>query len=67
MCAWLHSSSIDCLVPDMQGNCWVVPQQCPQIIVGASWRPCIGSVTCVGECQAIKSAGEYFYDQTCPQ
>jgi hypothetical protein len=66
-CAHLVTE-LECGTSDAFGTCWVIPEQCPQIVVGASYRACSGGTDrCVSKCEAIKAEHDYFTDSTCPQ
>jgi hypothetical protein len=68
LCAHLLASTLQCGVADAFGTCWVIPEQCPQIVVGASHRACSGGTDrCLSKCEAIKTEKDYFTDSTCPQ
>ena len=66
-CAHLFAAELECGVSDAFGACWVIPEQCPQIVVGQSHRPCAGTDRCVSKCEAIRSQHGHFVDSTCPQ
>jgi hypothetical protein len=67
-CAHLLTAELQCGVADAFGACWVIPEQCPQIVVGANQRACSGSTDrCISKCEAIKTEHDYFTDSTCPQ
>lgn len=48
------------------GTCWMLPKQCPQIIIGPQTREC-GANTCTPECDLIKGEKVYWTDNSCPQ
>jgi hypothetical protein len=66
VCAYMFPGKLTCQISDPLGKCWVMPAQCPSIVVGASWRDCNGSNTCVSVCNAILSEQPYYHDNTCP-
>jgi hypothetical protein len=68
LCAHLLATQLQCGVADGFGTCWVIPEQCPQIVVGSSHRACSsGTDRCLSKCEAIKAEKDYFTDSTCPQ
>jgi hypothetical protein len=66
-CAQLHESQLECGIADGFGTCWVIPEQCPQIVIGTSHRSCTASDRCLTKCEAIKTEQGHFTDSTCPQ
>jgi hypothetical protein len=50
------------------GVCWVIPPECPTIVIGGQLRACpTGSMTpCLDLCRAIREGGRYFRDTSCP-
>ena len=67
-CAQLVSSQAECVVdPSItSGVCWGMPEDCPPVAIGGTWRPCANE-PCVDECTAIMGKRKYFPDLTCPQ
>jgi hypothetical protein len=66
-CAHLVTE-LECGTSDAFGTCWVIPEQCPQIVVGTSYRACSGSTDrCVSKCEAIEAEHDYFTDSMCPR
>jgi len=65
-CAYDVQNAAGCNVSDVGGECWGMPNMCPQITIGTQYRKCLGSLTCVDECAAIKSSATYYFDNTCP-
>jgi hypothetical protein len=67
-CARLHKAQSECAISDAFGACWVIPELCPQIVIGTTHRPCNGGTDrCLTKCEAIKTEHDYFTDSTCPQ
>jgi hypothetical protein len=67
ICAFLLSNSAQCGIMDPMGSCWVIPSQCPGIVIGGDYRPCLGAIACQPLCNAIQKGGPYFHDSSCPQ
>jgi hypothetical protein len=55
-----------CLVSDVGGACWGMPQACPMVVIGATTRAC-GAASCVEECTLVKQGTTFYEDATCPQ
>lgn len=55
-----------CAALNHSGSCWMMPKQCPQILIGPLFRAC-GANMCTPECDLIKAETAYASDNTCPQ
>jgi hypothetical protein len=55
-----------CAALNHSGTCWMLPKQCPQVVIGPQTREC-GANTCTAECDLIKGEKAYWTDNTCPQ
>lgn len=65
-CNFKQPNQQGCQISDPTGECWGLPAQCPQIVIGPQQREC-GSQKCTEECAVIKSGVTWFSDNTCPQ
>jgi hypothetical protein len=55
-----------CQIINPEGQCWVVPVNCPSTS-SVKYRPCSNPTgTCMGKCAAIKNGNTFYEDFTCP-
>jgi hypothetical protein len=66
-CAHLYTTELECGISDAFGTCWVIPEQCSQIVAGTTHRSCTNTDRCLTKCEAIKTEQGHFTDSTCPQ
>jgi hypothetical protein len=68
-CAFIFQDNGVCAMKDPKGNCWALPDTCPQVVIGGNLRPCGPNPTtpCSCTCKAIKAGGTWYQDNTCPQ
>jgi hypothetical protein len=56
-----------CGIMDPMGICWGMPLQCPGIVVGPYYQPCVAPGNqCLTECEAIKTESTFYQDPQCP-
>lgn len=68
VCVRAFADSSLCNASDTTGECWVLPETCPGIVIGGNLRPCSNpSGTCASLCEAAKSGHPHYRDNTCPQ
>ncbi len=63
-CNQRREQKLLCNATDIIGDCWALPPDCPDAIVGAVWRPCAGG-DCVLQCPAVRSEQPYWEDGSC--
>ena len=68
-CAFVFQNKNMCSMMDPRGNCWALPDTCPQVVIGGNLRACGPgpSTACSGTCKAIMAGGTWYQDNTCPQ
>lgn len=65
-CNFKVASAGACGIADASGDCWGLPAQCPQIVIGPQTRAC-GKNVCAEECSLIKGGSVWYDDKSCPQ
>lgn len=65
-CNYHLANKSECGIADASGECWAIPQECPQIVVGATTHAC-QSISCTDECNLIKLMTPWYDDPSCPQ
>jgi hypothetical protein len=65
-CNFKQTSSAGCQISDPTGECWGLPAQCPQVVIGPQTRQC-GQQKCTEACALIKSGAIWYDDLGCPQ
>ncbi len=63
-CNQRREQKLLCNATDIVGDCWGLPPECPDAVVGATWRPCDGG-DCLLQCAAVKSELAYYEDGSC--
>jgi hypothetical protein len=67
VCAYQFDQQSECAMMDPMGQCWVLPDTCPTIVIGGQLRQCNSStLKCFDSCTAMKTGGTYYTDTTCP-